>query len=300
MTNLDTPSRATPQAQNRSAALPRDDRILPEVRWVAAPVVPVLIAAAIILYLFPDKTRELFAWTIQPTMSALLMGAGYAAGAYFFIRVFLARRWHHVGAYFLPIALFTTCQGIATILFWDRFNHGHPSFWAWAFLYFTTPFLIPFLWWRNRGTDPGTPDPDDVVVPAPVRWVALGIGSLLLLLAAALILFADALIPQWPWQLNVLTARATGGWISAPGLVYLLLARDSRWSAWRIILQHQALAVGLILLAAARAWGEFNAANPVTWFFVGGLAGNLVAILALLFVFDRARRPATQQAIGDA
>src|SRR4051794_13577884 len=78
----------------------RDDRILPEVHWIAGIVVVVLVAAAVILYLFPDKTGELFAWTIQPTMSALIMGAGYGAGAYYFARVFFAQRWHQVGIYF--------------------------------------------------------------------------------------------------------------------------------------------------------------------------------------------------------
>ena len=64
-----------------------------------------------------------------------------------------------------------------------------------------------------------------------------------------------------------------GGWLAAPGVCDLLLAFEPRWSAWRILLQHQALAVGLILLAVVRAWSEFNPANPLTWLYVGGMAG---------------------------
>src|SRR5258708_7750965 len=105
----------------RTAGIPgtqvRDDRILPEVHWVAGLVVIVLITAALMLYLFPDKTAELFAWRIQPTMSALLMGAGYGAGAYYFARLFLGSKWHWFGIYFPPIATFTTILGIATILY---------------------------------------------------------------------------------------------------------------------------------------------------------------------------------------
>jgi hypothetical protein len=56
------------------ATVTPDDRILPETRVLAGVVVPVLLAAAVILFIFPDKTTELFAWTIQPPMSALLMG----------------------------------------------------------------------------------------------------------------------------------------------------------------------------------------------------------------------------------
>src|SRR5690349_9685393 len=124
-----------------TAPAARDDRILPEVRWIAGVVVVVLLVAAAILYLFPDKTTELFAWTIQPTMSALLMGAGYGAGAYFFARVFLSPRWHWVGLYYPAIATFTWVLGLSTILYWDKFNHSHIAFYAWVVLYFVTPIL---------------------------------------------------------------------------------------------------------------------------------------------------------------
>jgi hypothetical protein len=72
----------------------RDDRVLPETRVVSALIVPFLIAGFVILYLFPDDTGRLFAWTIEPSMTPLVMGAGYVAGAYFLargVRVALAR-----------------------------------------------------------------------------------------------------------------------------------------------------------------------------------------------------------------
>ena len=47
----------------------RDDRILPETRWLSAIIIPFLVVAFGILYLFPDHTQELFAWTIHPRMT---------------------------------------------------------------------------------------------------------------------------------------------------------------------------------------------------------------------------------------
>lgn len=92
-----------------------------------------------------------------------------------------------------------------------------------------------------------------------------------------------------------------GGWLAAPGVCDLLLAFEPRWSAWRILLQHQALAVGLILLGVVRAWSEFNPANPLTWLYVGGMAGFGIALVALLYTLD-ARRPrvSTGQAVPTA
>ena len=85
-----------------------DDRILGSTRVVAALIIPFLVAAFVILYLLPDATDRLFAWTIMPRMSALLMGAGYASGVYFFTRVLRAPRWHWIGRAFLPLTLFVS------------------------------------------------------------------------------------------------------------------------------------------------------------------------------------------------
>jgi hypothetical protein len=275
---------------NRAVPVVRDDRILPEVHWIAGVVVLVLVAAAVILYLFPDKTGELFAWRIEPTMSVLIMGAGYGAGAYYFARVFFARRWHTVGTYFPAIAAFTSVLGVTTILYWDKFNQGHISFYAWVFLYWTTPFLLPVLWLRNRRTDPRALASDDVVVPRQVR-IAAGIAGVgLLSLSAIMIALPDVIIGVWPWALTPAVSLSIGGWLAAPGVCYVLFAFEPRWSAWRIILQHHLLAVSLILVAAVRAWSEFSPSAPATWLFVGGMGAFWVAIAALLYVMD-ARRP---------
>ena len=169
--------------------VPYSDRVLPLTRWVAAFIIVVLIVAFVILYLLPNDTGRYFAWTIKPHMTAFIMGAGYIAGAYFFFRVLTTERWHEVALGFLPITTFTTFMLIATILHWDRFNHGHISFLAWVVLYVITPVLIPYLWWLNKSADPGILAPDDVRVPARVRQV-LGIaGSVLLAIAVFLLLF---------------------------------------------------------------------------------------------------------------
>ena len=72
------------------------------------------------MYFFPDDTRHWFAWDVQPTITPLIMGAGYIAGAYFFVRVALATRWHRIQVGFLPVTAFTLFMAIGT------FNHLDP------------------------------------------------------------------------------------------------------------------------------------------------------------------------------
>ena len=81
-----------PATASMSPAVKPDDRVLTSTRVVATFIVPFLVVAFILLYLLPDHTRALFAWTIQPRMSAMVLGGAYLAGAYFFVRAATAAR----------------------------------------------------------------------------------------------------------------------------------------------------------------------------------------------------------------
>ena len=58
----------------------RDDRVLPATRTLAAIIVPFLLAAFVLLYLFPGETGRWFAWEVRPRMTPLVMSSGYLAG----------------------------------------------------------------------------------------------------------------------------------------------------------------------------------------------------------------------------
>src|SRR6266705_3596308 len=98
----------------------RNDRILPETRWLAVLIIPFLVAAFTLLYFWPNDTDKLFAWTIKPAMTPMMLAAAYLGGIYFFARVIPAKQWHLVKLGFLPVTAFATLQGIATFLHWDR------------------------------------------------------------------------------------------------------------------------------------------------------------------------------------
>jgi hypothetical protein len=268
----------------------RTDRILPETRWLALLIIPFLVAAFILLFIWPNDTDKLFAWTIKPAMTPMMLAAAYMGGTYFFTRVFLAKQWHLVKLGFLPVTVFASLLGIATLLHWDRFNHSHISFYTWALLYFTTPFLVFAVWLRNRMTDPGSAEPGEMIIPLVIRLFIGVIG--VITLAVGLLLFLQPLlmIRIWPWLLTPLTARVVGAMFALPGVVGLGIALEPRWSAARIILEAQALSIAMILIATARAWRDFNQSNPLTWFFVGGLSFLLVALAVLYISIEIHRR----------
>ncbi len=274
-------------------AIMRDDRVLPEVRWIAACIPPFLIAAFIILYLWPGDTDKLFAWTIKSPMTAMFIGAGYVSGIYFFVLAVVGNRWHRVAAGFPAISVFTWFMGLATFLHWDKFNQSHVSFWIWLGLYVVTPFLVPAMWLRNRPTDPGTPEPIDLVVPQSVRLAAGVIGALLLVLSLLFFAWPDLMIQLWPWKLTPLTARVLCGWLALPGVLQLVLSIEPRWSAWRTPVESQIISVALILIAGVRAFGEFDRSKLSTPIIAAGALFWFVLIVLLEIMMARRRLAAT-------
>jgi hypothetical protein len=267
-----------------------DDRVLPVTRGVAVAIVPILTAAFVILYLFPSRTQQLWAWTIQSQMTAMFLGGGYLAGAYYFVRVARERRWHRIGVGIPAITLFATLLGVTTFVDWDGFNHGHVSFWAWTALYVATPFLLPWLWFRNRSMDPGTPEAGEGLVPPPVRVVMVVAGALQLAMAVALFVRPSLFFDVWPWPLTPLTAHALSGFVAFPAVVYLSFLWDRRPSSFRVPIEMVIIGLVLIGIAAARASGEFEGGAFIVWGWRVGLVVALALLVALrLLVLNRPR-----------
>ncbi len=259
--------------------------MLPATRALSAAIVPFLLVAFVVLYLFPDDTDRLFAWAIAPSMSARTLGAVYLGGAYFFVRAFRATSWHTVQAGFLSVATFASLMGVATIVHWGRFNHDHVAFWLWAGLYFTTPFLVAGVWVANQRRRPA-PAPGDLLIAPAARWVIGGAGLLAVAAGCFLFLLPATAVDTWPWKLTPLTSRALGAMFML-GLAGIGVFVDARWTATRLMLQVQIFMMVLILAAAGLASGEFDTSNPMTWLLLAGFAGALVGAISLSVTMDR-------------
>ena len=258
----------------------RDDRILHVTRLVAWIIVPFLAAAFLVLFGFPGRTTELFAWTIRPDMTPMLMGAGYGAGVYFFYRVATGEEWHRVAPVFPGIAAFTWFMAVATVLHWENFNHDHYTFVLWVALYAVTPVLIPAIWWINRRTA-SEPSVEDVRLPRAVRLVGGALGVLVTSSAVVLFVAPGPMVGAWPWAVSPLTARILAGWFALFGVVSGIVVLDPRWSAARLPVRSQLLGFALVLVGVARAWSDFDPSNPLTWGVVGGMVLYLGAVSVL-------------------
>jgi hypothetical protein len=264
----------------------RTDAILRPTRIVAAIIIPFLLAAFVILYFMSMESGRVFAWQINPPMTAALMGAGYLSGAYFFSRVLFERYWHRVHAGYIPVAIFTIMMLVATLLHWEIFDTSHWPFQVWLGLYILTPVIVPLVWWYNRRTDPGTPENSLDLVPQWIRRALFLIGLIQLVFALVLVLFPQTGIAIWPWTVTPLTTRVLAGWLIFLAVGALALGREARWSSWRIPLQ--SILVWQVLVVVAGIFHRTNFENSVllNWFTLYTMAG-IIGALALYLILSR-------------
>jgi hypothetical protein len=267
--------------------------VLRETRWLAVFIIPFLAVAFIVLYLFPTETARLFAWEIKPPMSAMMLGAAYLGGVWFFGRAARAGLWDEITVGFPAVAAFACILGVATFLHWDRFIHESLAFILWTILYVTTPFLVLGTWIRQRRHAAGTARAASRMLPTSVRSAVGVIGAAMIGVSAALFVAPALMGPTWPWALTPLTTRVMSAMFALPGLVGLGIALDGRWIAARIVIEAQILAVAFIVLAPLLHPEGIDFGLPQAWVFFVGLSVLVVLLVVLSVTMRRRDGPAT-------
>lgn len=267
-----------------------DDQVLGLTRGVALLVTPILAVAGGILYALPHATEQLWAWPMGPEMTALAVGGGYLAGSVLFLRAVRASRWHSVAVVFPAATVLTVLLLGTTLLHWERFSHGHVSFWTWLVVYAITPVLLPGVWLVNRHRDPGDPAPGTPFVPRWVRSLVGAAGVLQMTVALAFFVRPETAIEVWPWELSALTARTLASFLAFIGAMWLAFLFEARWSALRLHVESATLGLGLVALGAIRIPGDFTGRPVESTVFAVLLGVTLAGLIALHVGMRRAGR----------
>lgn len=258
-------------------------------RWVALAILPFLAVAVFLLYGFPARTGELFAWPIDPPLSAYLLASAYLGGIWFFVRVVAEPRWHRVTHGFPAVVVFAGGLLIATLLHLDRFSHNL-SFVVWVILYATTPVVIAVLGFAQRRQDPGFRDVADIAVPRGIRLTLAVIGGLAFLAGATLFVAPALAADSWAWTLTPLTGRVTGAVLTLTGVVNAAMLWDERWSAFRILFQAQLISLFAIALSLIVRRDDLIWDRPLTPLFIALVGGSILIYGAVTVGSERSIR----------
>ena len=223
----------------------------------------------------------MFAWTVNPPITAAFLGAGYWASG---VVEYLASRQHVWAAARVAVPamwLFTLLTTIATLLHLDRFHidlfivriaTDNLAGWAWMAVYVLVPPILLVLWLRQlrmRGVDP----PRLTRLPTQMRFVLSAQAVVLLAAGSALFLAPAEAAPFWPWMLTPLTARATAAWLIGWGALAAHSCRENDWARVQVAMPAYAVVGVLQLIVLARYPDAANWGDARAWLYLGFVLG---------------------------
>lgn len=191
----------------------------------------ILVAAACLVFLaglqltvFPLRTADWFAWTIDVPMTAVFLGAAYWSSAVLEVAGARSRGWGQARLTVWAVLAFTTLTLVVTLVHLDKFHLAadQPTSarlvtWGWLAIYAGVPVAMLFaivLQTRSRARAlPSSRRP----LPTGLRLLLTVLGAVLLVSGTALLVVPDSVSGAWSWPLTDLTARAIGAWLVGLG-----------------------------------------------------------------------------------
>ncbi|MGX1160767.1 hypothetical protein FBY31_0864 [Arthrobacter sp. SLBN-100] len=269
--------------------------LIAPMRWLLYVAAFLVFLAGLVLFVFPLRTDEFFAWTVNPPMTAVFLGAAYWSSAGLEVTGARSASWDSARLAVWPVCIFTTLTLGVTLLHIDRFHlssnaapTAQTATWAWLAIYALVPVAMLVI--SRMQVRSLTPAPESVtagrpVLPPALRLLLAGIAGVLLFYGVALLAVPTLAAAWWPWTLSELTARAIGAWLVGLGWAAAQgqFSRDLRTvrpvaltSVAFVILQ----ALALLRYGSALAWPGAPAIGFVTVLLAIGVAGGWALALS--------------------
>ncbi|NOJ59589.1 hypothetical protein [Arthrobacter sp. 260] len=201
--------------------------VIPAMRRLLYVAAFLVFLAGLVLFVFPLRTAEWFAWTVDPPMTAVFLGAAYWSAAGLEIAGARSMSWDSAKLAVWPVFIFTTLTLGVTLLHLDRFhlssNNGtlaQVAAWAWLAIYALVPvamLVISLIQIRSLGPSRRSIEAGRPVLPRGLRLFMAVIAGFLLIYGVALLAVPTFAAAWWPWSLSELTARAIGAWLVGLG-----------------------------------------------------------------------------------
>ena len=242
-------------------------------RYILLAASILVLTAGVDLTLLTEQTATSFAWTIQSSMTAAFLGAGYLSS---FLLEFLAYRektWTNARIAVPSVFLFTTLTLVATLLHLDKFHLYSPIFSAmvaaylWLAIYIAVPIAMLILLVYQIRLQGSTPE-RKAILKIWMRLVLAAQGTIMLVSGVTLFLLPATASAFWPWPLTTLTSLAIGAWLIGIGVIALHMTWENDHQRNRIgYISYAALGI-LQVASLVRYAGEVNWSTASSWIYL--------------------------------
>jgi hypothetical protein len=267
----------------------KDDRLIPLTRIAFGALAVLTVIFGPLLYFYPGRTVQYWAWEIQPEMSAVWVGAGYTFGAMAIWTLLLIGRFPKLLVSALSTWPFSCVMLISTLIHLDRFFVDRIAFWVWFAIYLFLPFGLPIAWWLNKN-HAIPPQADELRFSKNVVYIAPLIGAVFAVLGLVLIFNPLFSASFWPWNLTPLMSRVIGGWILFLAAAALTPMFERRYIAYREFIPEAGIWFTLILIGGWRYSDQFDFNRPTTYIFFSVLILLILLMFYLFFSLERQYR----------
>ena len=181
--------------------------------------------AFIILMTIPGRTEQFFVWTVNPPVSARLLGVMYSNALLLVGFGAFQYTWANVRITLVVVTLFSVMATLLTFVYIDPFL-AHPWYHLayWLTMYLILFFAAPYVFYTHERKYGGKL-PVNVPLNLLARAVLL-VSALVSLIFGIGLLFSLSTVNQvWPWNLTPLV----GGII---GVLFVTHAAAYSWALW--------------------------------------------------------------------
>ncbi len=219
-----------------------------------------VLVAGLQLWVFADRTDEIFAWTIDSRLSAAFIGSFYWSASILALLSAREQTWARARLGVPGVLAFVWLTLLATLLHLDLFHLDEGGFkaqaagWVWLIVYVLEPPALTWAYWRQL-REPGADPPRTARLPGAFRAVLAALGGVLIALGAVMFVAPLEVAEHWPWALTELTGRAIAAWLVAVGGLLLTIRWEDDRSRIRLGTYVPLAFVALAAVALAR-FGE--------------------------------------------
>ena len=214
-----------------------------------------------------------------PPMDSQFLGAMYLSGATFMTFGMLAKRWREVQVMVPMISIWTGMLGFVSLLHPELFDFGGVQTWVWFMAYFSYPLIAAWIAYQQRSR---YEQPLDEPMSPLLRGYFYVQGTVITLLAIALLFAPEIMAASWPWGTPPALARIYCAPFFSYGIGSLFAARQKNWTEVRIPVQSILVFTVFVLIASFihRDVFDLGSAAGIAWFGAFGVATVALAAFA--------------------